>query len=1031
MRKLFLGLCTAAIASAAPAHLRCDHLSNPLGIDSARPQLSWQSENAERNWRQSAYQILVATSPARLHKPDVWDSGKQSSADSNGIVYAGPTLESRRRYYWTVRVWDSKGRPAEPRQPAWFEMGLLAKDDWKAKWITRRDIEDENERAAIRWIWVAGQDAFHVAAKTAGIFRLNFTLRDDPVGAELLLLARGDYTATVNGRVIDSRRDAQEFQSLDAGEYLTAGTNSIEVTVTRRAQITALAALLKIHYANSIVDRFPTGDRWEARLQAEGTNWKPAAMVAGLWDQRLGDPPLSAAASLLRRSFDVAKPVRAARLYITALGSYQVFLNGQRVGNSILTPDWTDYRKRVLYQTYDVTGLVSRGNNVIGAILGDGWYGSGLGSTGLRFNFGPPPSRLIAQLEIEDAQGGRETIATDGSWRTLASPILRSEIYAGETYDARLEQPGWNGPGYPDARWTQAWIKTPPSGVVSSQMSPTIQVTETLHAKNVSSPSEGVSIFDMGQNMVGWVRLKASGPAGTKIRLRFVETLKPDGTVYRDNLRQADATDTFILRGAGMETLEPHFTYHGFRYVEVTGYPGKPSLDAIAGQVFHTANEFTGKFTSSSAMVNQLWLNTMWGQRGNLESVPTDCPQRDERLGWMGDAQIFWRTASYNMDMAAFSHKWMHDVMEAQSPEGGYSDVSPRVMDLRDGAPAWGDAGVIVPWTTWRHYGDTRILDENWDAMQRWMNYIGSENPDFIRDKRRNNDFGDWVPAESTTPKDLIATAYWAYDAALMSQMARAIGKDTDAKRYADLFEKVRAAFQKKFIHGNGEVGNGSQTCYALALHMNLATDAQVPVLMDRLVKDIETRNWHLSTGFLGTPYLLAVLVNNGRVDVAYRLLLNETYPSWGYMIGKGATTIWERWNGDHGDPGMNSFNHYAFGSVVEWLYRYAGGIDTAPDSPGFRNIVIHPRPDARFTHARAEYDSIYGKIVSDWNGAPNGPFALKVTIPANTTATVYLPGSATTRVTESGKPVDVRPGPAGYVTCAIGSGSYQFQTQP
>ncbi|HEV2690785.1 MAG TPA: glycoside hydrolase family 78 protein, partial [Bryobacteraceae bacterium] len=856
---------------------------------------------------------------------------------------------------------------------------------------------------------------------------LNFDVREKPQGAELLIMTRGDYNAKVNGREIGARRNSQEFDRLDADDLLIAGANIIEITVTRRDQTTALAALLKITHADGTIDRIATNDHWSARLQSESAAWKQAAVVADLNDQRLGAPPLTASASLLRRSFAIAKPVRTARLYITALGSYQVFLNGQRVGNGILTPDWTDYRKRVLYQTYDVTGLLTRGENVIGAILGAGWYGSGLGS-GLRFNFGPPPTRLIAKLEIEDAKGQHETIATDESWRTSPSPILRAEIYIGETYDARLEQPGWDRTGFQDTHWTPAAISAPPPGIVSSQMSPTIQLTETLHPKNITTPAEGVSIFDMGQNMVGWVRVKASGPAGTKIRLRFVEILKPDGTIYRDNLRGADATDTFILRGAGEEIFEPHFTYHGFRYVEVTGYPGKPALDAITGQVFHTANEFTGKFSSSSQMVNQLWLNTLWGQRGNLESVPTDCPQRDERLGWMGDAQIFWRTAAYNMDMAAFSHKWMRDVVEAQSPEGGYSDVSPRVMDLRDGAPAWGDAGVIVPWTTWHHYGDTGIIEENWDAMQRWMSYIGSENPDFIRNKRRNNDFGDWVPAESTTPKDLIGTAYWAYDAALMSEMARAIGKEADAKRYSDLFENVRAAFQKKFIRENGEVGNGSQTCYALALHMNLASDAQRPALMERLVHDIEARNWHLSTGFLGTPYLLAVLVNNGRADIAYRLLLHESYPSWGYMIAKGATTIWERWNGDRGDPGMNSFNHYAFGSVVEWLYRYAAGIDTAPDSPGFRNIVIYPRPDAHFTHARAEYDSVYGKIVSDWNGAPNAPFSLKVTIPANTTATVYLPGS---RVTEGGKRVDVRPGPAGFVTCAIGSGSYEFESRP
>ena len=457
--------------------------------------------------------------------------------------------------------------------------------------------------------------------------------------------------------------------------------------------------------------------------------------------------------------------------------------------------------------------------------------------------------------------------------------------------------------------------------------------------------------------------------------------------------------------------------------MEVTGYPGKPSLDTLTGKVFHTANEFTGKFASSNPMLNQLWRNVLWTQRGNLESVPTDCPQRDERMGWMGDAQLFWRSASFNMDMQAFTHKWMRDVVEAQSPEGGFADVSPRVIDLADGAPAWGDAGVLIPWTTWRQYGDTRIIEENWDPMERWMNYLNSANPDLIRKNRRNQDFGDWVPAESETPKDLIATAYWAYDAHRMSEMARAIGKGAESKKYAELFEGIRAAFQKQFVRENGEVGNGSQTCHILALHMNLLPDSLKAMGLDRLIADIEKRGWHLSSGIIGSAYLLPVLAHNGRADVAYRLLLNDTYPSWGYMISKGATTIWERWNGDRGDPSMNSYNHYAFGAVAEWLYRNVAGITEG--EPGFRKIVIHPLPDAHLDRVHGEYDSIYGKIVSDWRRTAGGRFMLNVTIPANTGATVYLPEG---RVTEGGKPVDLQKGPPGFVTCEVGSGTYEFQ---
>ena len=1028
MSKILVALLAVGLVSAAPVHLRCDYLVNPLGIDSQQPRLSWESDNTERAWRQAVYQIRVASSAARLNDPDIWDSGKQNSAESNGIVYAGPKLEARRRYYWTVRVWDSGGKVFEAGEPAWWEMGLLSQADWRAQWISGRDPEEAADRAAMPWIWVPGQDAFHAAPKSVGLFRLHFRAPEKPESAVLLLIAHGDYRAQIDGRAMDApHADWQEIERIDLTDQLAAGENSLDVRVESTGKIGALAALVKITRADGTVERVPS-DHWEARPDGTESGWKPAAVIADLSDPRLGNPTLEQAAVLLRRDFTVSKPVRSARIYATALGSYRLFLNGRRVGQDILTPDWTDYRKRVLYQTYDVTALLASGDNAIGAMLGDGWYGSGLGWAGQRFNFGPPPTRVAAQLEIEFEDGSRQRVVTDESWNTGRSPILRSELYAGETYDARLEQPGWNKPGFTDPHWTAAAISEAPQAIVSSQMSPPIRVTETIPPRSVASPADGVFVFDMGQNMVGWVRLRVRGAAGERVRLRFAEILKPDGNIYRDNLRGAAATDTYILRGGGEETFEPHFTYHGFRYVEVTGYPGKPPLNAITGVVFHTDSAFTGKFTSSDEMVNQLWRNTLWGQRGNLESVPTDCPQRDERLGWMGDAQIFWRTASFNMDMAAFTRKWMRDVVEAQSPAGGFADVSPRVIDERDGAPAWGDAGVIVPWTAWRQYGDLELLQENWEAMQRWMQYIQEANPDLIRNRRRNNDFGDWVPADSNTPKDLIATAYWAYDARLMSEMARALGKNADAQRYSDLFEGIRAAFQKKYIRENGETGNGSQTCYALALHMHLAPDALIPALMDHLVRDIEARNWHLSTGFVGTPYLLAALADNGRVDVAYRLLLNDTYPSWGYMIRKGATTIWERWNGDRGDPSMNSFNHYAFGAVVEWLYRTVAGIDTAPDAPGFRHIVIQPRPDARLTHARAEYDSAYGKVVSDWDAPPGGPFSLKVTIPANTTATVYLPGDAHSHVTEGGEPVAVQPGPAGYVTCAIGSGSYEFR---
>ena len=490
MRRLFVALLAATASYSTPVHLRCEDLTNPLGMDVAHPRFSWQSDNTERNWRQSAYQILVATSEARLNKPDVWDSGKRESAESHGIVYAGPKLEPRRRYYWTVRVWDASGKPSEAVY-AWWEMGLLETSDWSAKWISRSDPEQEADRAAMRWLWARGEKEN---------FRLNFDVVQKPLDAALLFIAREKWDVIVNGKPVRSWHDWQEAERIDIAEYLSTGRNSIEVQVAAPGKTAGLAALVKIHRADGTLERIPS-DRWEAGGEV---------VKSGVGDLYLPD-----AAGLFRKPFTIDKPVRTARVYATALGSYQLFLNGHRVGKDILTPDWTDYRKRVLYQTYDVTGLLARGSNAIGAMLGDGWYASGLGWYGQRFNFGPPPLRLLAQMEIEFIDGRHQTIATDGTWKTSASPILRSELYAGETYDARREQPRWDTPEFNDAAWASAAISDPPAAVVSSQMSPTIQVTETIRPKNMTSPAEGTYVFDMGQNMVGWAALKASGPAGT------------------------------------------------------------------------------------------------------------------------------------------------------------------------------------------------------------------------------------------------------------------------------------------------------------------------------------------------------------------------------------------------------------------------------------------------------------------------------------------------------------------------------------
>lgn len=1040
------------IASAAPVNLRCEYRTNPLGIDQTAPRLSWQSDSTERNWKQSAYEILVASSSQNLAagNADIWDSGKTNSDDSVNIPYRGPTLHSRRRYYWDVRVWDAAGNVSESAEAAWWEMGLLAPSDWKAKWITWNDPEAQEDRDAMRWIWIKGQDPLAVAPNSSATFQLNLDLKDKPLDGALLLSVQGSFAAKVNGHNVGTKTNWRTFDLRDITDQLVAGKNLIEIRVVApgepdsphsKTTKAALAALVKIRQSNGSILRVPTDGHWKA-IAGNDPQPQPVSVIGDLSDSRIGDPgPTPDHAAYLRKEINISRGIQSARLYVTALGGYRVYLNGNRVGHDILTPGFTDYRKRVQYQTYDITNMLLKGDNAFSALLGDGWYGSPL--TWIGMHFFPPPVRFLAQLEVEFNDGTHQLFVSDDSWKAAPSPIVKSTIYDGEMYDARLEQAGWQKPGFDDAHWSHATVTPAPGVPLSAQMDAPPEIVDTLKPMHVDRRADGSYVFDMGQNMVGLARLNVKGPAGSRVRLRFAEILNPDGSIYTANLRNAEATDTYVLRGGGEETFVPHFTFHGFRYIEMTGYPGIPTLDSIEGDVVSSVRgNPVLQLSTSSDLVNKMWTIGIWGQRGNFLSVPTDCPQRDERLGWMGDAGVFWRTGTYNFDVAAFSQKFMQDIDDAQI-DGAFSNVSPNTLPRGDGsmfepsvytldmvgAPGWGDAGIIVPWTTWIQYGDTAIIERHWDAMKRWMDFIQTRNPDFLRKYGAGPNFADWLAPDPNTNKDLLATAYWALIANMMSQMAHAIGDEPYAKKYQELLQNIRTAFQKTYIKDDGQVGTGTQTSYVVALYTKMAPESLEPKLMQNLVSNIEAHNWHLTTGFLGTPFLLFTLANHGRSGAAYRLLLNDTYPSWGYMLSKGATTWWERWNGDTGDPAMNSYNHYAFGSVMAWVYRYAAGIDTSVDAPGFKEIIIHPRLDSRMTSARAEYDSVYGKIVSDWQGTPAGPFSLRVTIPANTSARVFLPAINGAQVTEDGKSVNPQMEDGEYLV-RVGAGSYDFQVK-
>jgi alpha-L-rhamnosidase len=877
-------------------NLLCEYRSNPLGIDITKPRLSWQMQTERQGARQTAYRILAGSSEGGA---DLWDSGKVESDQSVHIVYDGKPLTSRQRVYWKVIVWDETGSENQS-DSAWFELGLLNREDWQAEWI----------------------------------------------GASLA-----------------------------------------------------------------------------------------------------GGPRTTIPAPFLRKSFSLSNSVKCARLYVTALGLYECSINGQVVHEDVLSPGWTEFRKRVRYNVYDVTRFLQSGDNVLGAVLGDGWAVGHISWQHRQQYFDRP--RLLAQLELTMDDGSTTVITSDSSWKYGFGPLLENDLLMGEAYDARLEIPGWNKPHFDDTNWLNAQIFDDPGIAIVATNGPNVRRFEEL--KPISAPVDKSSffspqsIYDLGQNMVGRVRFKGSAPKGTTITLRFAEVLNPDGSLYTANLRTARVTDYYTFKGEGEEVWEPKFTFHGFRYVELSGYPGEATTDTITGIVLHSDMPRSGEFECSDPLLNQLQSNILWGQKGNFVDVPTDCPQRDERLGWTGDIQVFVRTAAFNMDVAGFMTKWSRDVEDAQGEEGAIPAVVPNIVGLMsDGGPAWADAVIICPWTIYLCYGDKRILEENYEAMTRFINFLLDTSPGYIRcapDYPGWQGFGDWLSINADTPRDLIGTAFLAYDAQLMKEIADVLGKEDDCLKYQALCEDVKQAFATRYLAGSevrapegvgvrsleagtdaisrgtlkavdygpitSEVFNTNlftpnQTAYVLALHFDLLPANLRPLAAAELVKDIERRDMHLSTGFVGAPYLPHVLSSNGELETAYRLLNQKTWPSWLYSVTQGATTVWERWDGwteENGfqSPQMNSFNHYAYGSIGEWLYNTVAGIELDSDKPGYKHSILRPMPDSMLTYAKGKLKTLYGDLLSHWQ-MDNGSFNWEIVVPPNTTATAYLPmeGTAT-----------------------------------
>jgi alpha-L-rhamnosidase len=745
-------------------------------------------------------------------------------------------------------------------------------------------------------------------------------------------------------------------------------------------------------------------------------------------------------APYLRREFEVDGPVAWARLYVTARGLYEARLNGTRIGDCVLAPGWTDYAQRIQYQTYDVTRMLHPGQNVLGSLLADGWYCGFIGFDAKRPGgiYGLAPE-FLAQLVVRLADGTEQTIVTDGEWRAVFGAVRHADLLMGEERDLALEHDGWDAPGFKADAWSPVRCRERDAARLVADPGPPIRVTQEIAARTITRDREGRYVADFGQNLVGWVRARVSAPPGRRIRVRIRhgEALAADGTLYTENLRTARQTDEYLTTG-GAQVLEPRFTLHGFRYAEISGYPGEPDPADLTAAVVHSDIAGAGAFKSSEKWLNQLAGNIDWGLRGNFISVPTDCPQRDERIGWLGDAQVFARTACYNRDVAAFFAKWLDDVADAQLANGAFCDVAPRLSLDWAGAPAWGDAGVIVPWTLYRMYGDRSSLRRHFAGMTAWMDFLERGNPDYVRRRDLGNSYNDWLaPGEDETPPELVGTAYWAYDAALMAEIADAIGRPGEASGYRALASKVRAAFAEAFVAPDGRVASGTQTAYALALYLQLLPEELREPAAARLVQAIAAADWHLTTGFVGVGYLLPALCTHGHTDAAYRLLEQDGLPSWRYMVDHGATTIWERWDAwttEHGfqSPLMNSFNHYALGSVGEWLYRFILGIELAPGAAGFDRLMIRPYPGGALSHAAGSYHSVRGPITSGWERS-GGRLTLRVSLPPNVSASVRVPSRAAGDVRDAaGRPpaaIADFPGAPGVSEAVfeIGSGRHEF----
>jgi alpha-L-rhamnosidase len=1053
--------------------LRCEWLVNPLGIDAKQPRLGWKLTTKERAQFQYAYQILVASSEAKLRaeQGDLWDSGQVVSSQSVLVPYAGKTLKSHAQCFWKVRVWSDEKTVSGLSKPALWTMGILAADEWRAKWIGL-DGEDAPEMLTdTSWIWFPEGNPATGAPLETNWFRREITLPADRKIKRAVFQYAGDNECRgwLDEFDLGARNNFKSVKWNDITPRLHPGQTYVFGLVCRNTGLEVNPAgatgLLTIEF-----------DQGEPLIIRTDAGWKVSKTLEPGWNQRGFDDSKWVAAKVigpvgmapwgeirtaedrrfparwLRKEFSVAKKIKRATVYYSGLGSSELYLNGKKVGDAVLSPAVAQYDKRAYYVTHDVTDQLKRGANALGVVLAGGRFASDRSKIySGTVNFGWPKLKL--HLRVEHTDGSVSEVVSDESWKlTTDGPILASGEYDGEEYDARKELRGWSKIRYNDSAWQAAKLVSAP-GSLSAQMIEPMRVTQTIEPISYREVKPGVLVYDLGQNMVGWCRIKVKGSAGLKVQLRFAETLNPDGTLYMANLRGAKVTDTYTLRGVGKEIWEPRFTYHGFRYVEVTGLPGIATLAAIEGRVVNDDLAPAGEFLCANPLLNQIYTNVFWGTRGNYRSMPTDCPQRDERQGWLGDRSEECRGESYLFDIAKLYPKWLQDISDAQRPSGSVPDVAPAYWPIYSDNVTWPSTLVIAPGVLHRQYGDVGPMTARYDSAKKWLDYMSRfvTNGIIARDS-----YGDWcVPPEDPklihskdparqTAKPLLATAYWYNNLKLMERYAGLLGKSADVERYAREAEEIKTAFNHKFLdRTKSYYDNGSQTSCVLPLAFGLVPEEFRASVFKQLVEKLtkETKG-HIGTGLIGGQYLCRVLSDNGRPDLVYGLATKMSYPSWGYMIANGATTIWELWNGNTADPTMNSGNHVMLvGDLIIWLNEYLAGIAADPEQPGFKHIVMKPYPVADLNFAQATHRSPYGLISSAWRKEAdfrkgNIRFVWQIEVPPNSTATAYVPMMGKRVLTESGRPLGQARGvkflrtEGDRMVVQLGSGKYQFTSE-